>query len=150
MYSLSCLPCLYSSYIYILFWPPTQSYILFWLSSYYSFLLHSCTDYYQTPPTTPTTMFRQVCLLAVAFLAVADAVNNEPKSIKDSKSVGSSNKKTKATTFCADVRTSFDVDKMSAMKGGRMSTLSQGFLFDCDKKVRCCWSFFLVLFCSFS
>ena len=145
MYGLSCLPCLNSSYPV----PLSPHSIIYPLPSSDShpttpfYFIHA--DYYQTPPTTPTTMFRQLCLLAVAFLAVADARNNEPKSIKDSKSVKSSNKKTKATTLCADVKTMVDMDKEKAKKGGLVSTISQGLLFDCDDKVRSCWEF-----CSFS
>jgi hypothetical protein len=77
-------------------------------------------------------MFRQVCLLALAFLAVSEAKNHTTKSIKESKSCGSGYKKVKTTTFCTFVKTDSLVTKETwpAILVG-----SAGELFDCDDVV---------------
>jgi hypothetical protein len=81
-------------------------------------------------------MFRQLCLLAVAFLAVAEAKNHTAKSIKDSKSCGHSNKKSKTATFCVLVDPpAFDV------VGPSFQAYGQGALFDCDDTVSGCYNF---------
>jgi hypothetical protein len=84
-------------------------------------------------------MFRQLCLLAVAFLAVAEAKNHTAKSIKDSKSCGSSNKKSKTATFCVLAETPAIVVDPSS---GSIHSYTQGALFNCDDTVCGCSSFF--------
>jgi hypothetical protein len=78
-------------------------------------------------------MFRHLCLLAVAFLAVSDAKNHTAKHIKDSKPCGGNgNKKTKTATFCVIVSTDFVARTETA--GGILS-VTQGPLFDCNDNV---------------
>jgi hypothetical protein len=80
-------------------------------------------------------MFRQLCLLAVAFLAVAEAKHNHTaKSIKDSKSCGSSNKKSKTATFCVLAESPAIV-----VDGASIHSYTQGALFDCDDTVCSCF-----------
>jgi hypothetical protein len=103
-----------------------------------------------TPPTTSTTMFRQICLLAVAFLAVTEANHNKTvKSVKESRSCGSSNKKSKTATFCVQV----PPPGPAIVDVGRfVSSYTEGALFDCDDTVSgycrflACFVFFLPFF----
>ena len=78
-------------------------------------------------------MFRQLCLVAVAFLALTEAKNHTAKSVKDSKP--SKSKKAKTTTFCAAVGTDFIAREAEA--GGLLS-ITKGVLFDCDETVSTC------------
>ncbi len=76
-------------------------------------------------------MFRQLCLLAVAFLAVADAKNHTAKAIKDSKPCsGNGNKKVKTATFCTNIFTDYVTRGSGAQEG--ILAVSQGPLFACD------------------
>ena len=77
-------------------------------------------------------MFRQVCLLALAFLAISEAKNHTTKSIKESKSCGSGSKKVKTTTFCTFVDTDSLVTKET---WPTILVGSTGALFDCDDVV---------------
>jgi hypothetical protein len=104
------------------------------------------TSYRQQPNTTchPTTMFRHLCLLAVAFLAVSDARNNTTRHIKDSKPCGGNgNKKTKTAVFCVNAFTGFLRDPS---QGNAIGTITQGPLFDCDDNVSGHWAGILVSF----
>ena len=82
-------------------------------------------------------MFRQVCLLALAFLAVSEAKNHTTKSIKDSKSCGSGFKKVKTTTFCTFVKTDAILPRPTSPLFSSDAILvgSAGELFDCDDVV---------------
>ena len=104
------------------------------------------TSYRQQPHTChPATMFRHLCFLAVAFLAVSDATNH-PKHIKDSKPCGNKgSKKTKTASFCVAELTGF-IDPPPP--GGAILTTTQGILFDCDNTVsgHWGWDFGLVSF----
>jgi hypothetical protein len=81
-------------------------------------------------------MFRQLCLVAVAFLALTEAKNHTTKSIKEAKSCkNNGSKKTKTSTFCAAVFT--DAIAREAEAGGFLS-ITQGALFDCDESVSTC------------
>ena len=85
-------------------------------------------------------MFRHLCLLAVAFLAVSDATNH----IKDSKPCsGNGNKKTKTASFCVTELTGFIPVPPPGPPGGAILTVIQGRLFDCNDKG---WDFGLVSF----
>ena len=81
-------------------------------------------------------MFRHLCLLAVAFLAVSDATKNHTAThIKDTKPCGNNgSKKTKTATFCANV--SYD-SVVNPAVGGFLA-VTQGPLFDCDVVVSGC------------
>lgn len=79
-------------------------------------------------------MFRHLCLLAAAFLAVSDATKNHTKSIKDTKPYGNNGyKKTKTATFCWDM----SYDSVSSVAGGLLA-VAQGPLFDCNVEVSGC------------
>jgi hypothetical protein len=83
-------------------------------------------------------MFRHLCLLAVAFLAVSDAKNHTAKHIKDSKPCGGNgNKKTKTASFCVGALTDY-IDPQP--RGGAILTVTQGALFDCDDNVSGHWA----------
>ena len=79
-------------------------------------------------------MFRHLCLLAVAFLAVSDATKNHTTThIKDTKPSGNNgNKKTKTASFCVAAVTDYI---NPAPPGGAILTVTQGRLFDCDDNV---------------
>ena len=82
-------------------------------------------------------MFRQLCLVAVAFLALTEAKNHTTKSIKEAKSCkNNGSKKTKTSTFCAAVFT--DAIAREDVLGGGFLSITQGALFDCDESVSTC------------
>ena len=86
-------------------------------------------------------MFRHLCLLAVAFLAVSDAKNHTTKHIKDSKPCGGNgNKKAKTASFCVIVDTDYVARTepfvaTTGTAGGGILSVTQGPLFDCDDKI---------------